>query len=157
LQQLKGHQSWVTSVVFSPDGKQLATASFDNTARLWNATTGELLQQLKGHQSWVNSVVFSPDAKQLATASSDNTARLWNATTGKQLQELKGHQSRVRSVVFSPDGKQLATASISTARIWRVGDMEDMLKIGCDWVRHYLESNPDVEEEDRDLCEGVGK
>ena len=144
-------------VIFSPDGKLLATRD-DDIVRLWDATTGELLQQLKGHQSEVTSVVFSPDGKQVATASWDKTARVWNATTGELLQQLKGHRGSFTGVVFSPDGKQVATASgDNIARIWRVGDMEDMLKISCDWVRGYLESNPDVEEEDRDLCEGVGE
>ncbi len=152
LHELSGHLNQVRSVLFSPDGKQVATASYDKTARVWNASTGELLQELE-HQSSVMSVVFSPDGKQFATAS-DNTAQVWNASTGEQLQELE-HQSLVESVVFSPDGKQLAAASLdSTAQIWRVGDMEDMLAINCDWVRHYLESKPEGDE-DRDLCDGV--
>ena len=154
LHTLKGHERGVLSVVFSPDGKLLATASDDNTARLWDANTGKQLHTLKGHERGVLSVVFSPDGKLLATASLDNTARLWDANTGKQLQELKGHERGVLSVVFSPDGKQIATASWVMARLWQVGDIEDMLAINCDWVHHYLESKPD-NDEDRDLCDGV--
>ncbi len=155
LQILNGHENMVTSVVFSPDGKQLATGSADKTARLWDVATGTLLQTLNGHEEQVWSVVFSPDGKQLATASNDKTARLWDVATGKQLQILNGHEDAVTSVVFSPDGKQLATASADkTARLWRVGDIEDMLAINCDWVRGYLESKPEGDE-DRHLCDGV--
>jgi WD40 repeat protein len=74
--QFKGHQNIVYSVSFSPDGKTIATASGDNTARLWNLK-GELLQEFKGHQGGVWNVSFSPDGQTIATASNDKIARLW--------------------------------------------------------------------------------
>ena len=155
LQILKGHEDLINSVAFSRDGK-VATASFDNTARVWNATTGELLHTLKGHEAEVESVAFSPDGQQLATASKDGTARVWDATTGEPLQILKGHKNEVKSVAFSPDGKRVATVSLdNTARVWRLGDIEDMLAISCDWVRHYLATNPNLEESDRTLCDDI--
>ncbi|MDZ8237649.1 MAG: hypothetical protein RMZ69_10835, partial [Nostoc sp. ChiQUE01a] len=117
--QFQGHQGPVLSVSFSPDGKTIATASNDNTARLWNLQ-GQLLQEFKGHQGYVYSVSFSPDGKTIATASSDKTARLWNLQ-GQLLQEFKGHQGRILSVSFSPDGKTIATASSDkTARLWNL-------------------------------------
>ncbi|MEH2338585.1 nSTAND1 domain-containing NTPase [Nostoc sp.] len=82
--QFQGHQDWVRSVSFSPDGKTIATASDDKIARLWNLQ-GQLLQKLKGHQGTVYSVSFSPDGKTIATASSDKTARLWPVENLNQL------------------------------------------------------------------------
>ncbi|MEH2014569.1 WD40 repeat domain-containing protein, partial [Nostoc sp.] len=111
LNTLEGHSSAVSSVVFSPDGQRLASASGDNTIKLWDAATGKPLQTLSGHSSWVNSVVFSPDGQRLASASDDKTIKLWDAATGKPLQTLSGHSSWVNSVVFSPDGQRLASAS----------------------------------------------
>jgi sugar lactone lactonase YvrE len=117
--RLEGHQGIVNSVSFSPDGKTIATASADGTARLWNLQ-GQLLHELQGHQGGVNSVRFSPDSKTIATTSTDETVRLWNLQ-GQLLHELQGHQEAVLSVSFSPDGKTIATASSDkTARLWNL-------------------------------------
>jgi WD40 repeat protein len=109
------------SVAFSPDSKQLASASSDDTVRLWDSATGTALQTLEGHGDLVWSVAFSLDGKQLASASSDKTVRVWDVATGAALQTLEGHGDWVWSVAFSPDGKQLASASgDKTVRLWDV-------------------------------------
>jgi len=119
LQVLVGHSRSVNQVVFSPDGNLLASASYDNTVRLWGSETGICVATLNGHSSDVNSVAFSPDGKLLASASSDYTVRLWDSTTGICHTTLEGHSDWVRQVAFSPDGKLLASASDdNTVRLW---------------------------------------
>jgi len=117
-QVLKGHSDGVIAVVFSPDGKQLASGSFDETIRIWDIASGATLQVLKGHSSSIDAVAFSPDSNLLASGSY-KSVRVWNTATGATMQVLEGHSDEVSAVAFSSDGKQLASSSEDkTLRIW---------------------------------------
>ena len=128
------HQVWttsrrmegvITSVAFSPDGTRIASGSTDNTVRLWDVATGEVLSTFSGHSSYVYSVAFSPDGTRIASGSLDNTIRLWDVATGEVLSTFSGHSSSVTSVVFSPDGTRIASGSEDrTIRLWDVATGE---------------------------------
>jgi WD40 repeat protein/serine/threonine protein kinase len=105
-----GHTKLVGSVVFSPDGTRLATASEDGTVKVWDAANGRVIRNLEGHKGFVVNVAFSPDGKQLASASFDRTVKLWDVASGRNIRDLDRANS-VGSVAFSPDGTQLATGS----------------------------------------------
>ena len=117
VEQQFSHDGSARVVNFSPNGRTIATAAGDNTARLWNVRSGKEIAIFK-HESSVNAVSFSPNGQTIATASSDGTTRLWNAKSGKELTVFK-HESSVNAVSFSPDGQTIATASSDgTARLW---------------------------------------
>ena len=67
----------IGSVLFSPDGRRVASGSDDKTAKLWNVNTGECVRTLEGHSDWVRSVSFSPDGTRVASGSFDTTVRIW--------------------------------------------------------------------------------
>ena len=133
IQELIGHEKGVISIAFSKDGKYIATASIDNTVRLWkwepngklNDNENNLIQVLRGHTDYVNDVSFSKDGKYIATASSDTTVRLWKKDDNQTLytgeEVLRGHRVWVYGVVFTPDDKQIISASAdTTARVWKL-------------------------------------
>jgi WD40 repeat protein len=114
-----GHQGLVWSVVFSPDGRQLASASEDGTVKVWDVANGREILTLKEHTGQVVSVAFSPDGKRLASASHDRTVKLWDAASGRVIRTFAGHENWVVSVAFSPDGNRLASASHDrTVMLW---------------------------------------
>ena len=119
ISAITGHTERVRSVAYSPDGTRIVTASFDNTARIWDATTGQQVMQLNGHADRLRYAAFSPDGLRVVTASHDKTARIWDAVTGRQIVQLNGHTDAVRSATFSSDGSRVVTGSYDgTARIW---------------------------------------
>ena len=99
---------------------RLATASHDETARVWDAETGAALRVLRGHVGDVYSIAWSPGGRRLATVSVGKTVRVWDAGTGAELHVLSD-ASWVVLIAWSPGGRRLATAyDNSTARVWAV-------------------------------------
>jgi len=106
---LRGHTGEVYCVSYSADGRLLATASQDQTARIWNAATGECLFVLKGHVGDVNSVAFSPTGRFLATAGDDGTVRIWLVADGSLYRKKRWHKGSAFGVAFSHNGAAIAS------------------------------------------------
>lgn len=136
IRTLEGHEGFIRDLVFSPDGRYLASASMDKTVRVWELSTGETLYTLQPEglviylksgpvtnpiRLPVATVAFSPNGENLATGGADRVVRLWDAATGNLLNELKGHRMSITALAYSPDGTRLLSSSLDhTIRAWDI-------------------------------------
>lgn len=136
---------------FSRDGQTLASASDDNTVRLWSLT-GDQLQILR-HSRVVRSVGFSPDGQTVVSGGDDNAITLWNRN-GQLLYRLEGHRAKVTGVLFTDARTLMSVSEDQSVRVQGLEastldafehisslDLEDLISAGCEWVGDYLQTN----------------
>ncbi len=118
--RMLGHQKQVNHVTFSPDTLLIASSSFDNHTKIWNARDGKFINTLRGHVAPVYQCAFSPDSRLLITGSKDTTLKVWDMRTFKLSVDLPGHKDEVFAVDWSPDGQKVGSGGKDKAvRIWR--------------------------------------
>ncbi|MDP3677136.1 MAG: TIR domain-containing protein [Novosphingobium sp.] len=124
---VQGHDRWIFDLAVSPDGKTLATASWDNTVRLWSMPGLRALGRLQEKSGAVGGVAFSPDGRLTASASNDHFVRLWDPRSADEtgsagpLAVLAGHTEVARAIAFSPDGAMLLSGGgDGRIKIWDV-------------------------------------
>jgi WD40 repeat protein len=125
---LHGDTNDISKLVFSPDGRTLASVGVDGTVRLWNTSTRKQLLQLSTGETKILSAAFSPDGRILACGGRQGTISLWDVATGKQLgRPLDTHNDMVSSVAFSPDGRTLASGGgDELVRLWSVRTLKQL-------------------------------
>ncbi|OYD87099.1 serine/threonine protein kinase [Nostoc sp. 'Peltigera membranacea cyanobiont' 213] len=121
LSTLSGHAWAVLTVAFSPDGQILATGSDDNTIKLWEVNTGQLICTLVGHSWSVVAVAFTADGETLLSASCDKTVKLWKVSTAEEIVTLSGHIDSVSAVAVSKVRQLIASGSKDkTIKLWQL-------------------------------------
>jgi WD40 repeat protein len=109
---LTGHADTVSAVAWSPDGRSIASSSFDSTVRVWDVASGRLLQTLREHENKATAVAWSPDGRYLASGAYDGTVKIWDVANGQSVRTIGSDVPF--SLVWSPDGRYLASTAFST-------------------------------------------
>lgn len=127
---LSGHSWGVNAVVITPDGQTLISGSRDQTLKIWQIETGQLLDTLRGHTNWVWSLVLSWDGQTLISGSGDKTIKIWQLENRQLLHTLTSHDDWVWSLALSRDAQTLASGSVDkTIKLWNVatGELQQTL------------------------------
>ncbi|KAF2008717.1 hypothetical protein BU24DRAFT_437817 [Aaosphaeria arxii CBS 175.79] len=130
LQTLEGHSDSVSSVAFSHDSTQLASASGDKTVKIWNASSGACLQTLEGHSNLVSLVAFSHDSTQLASASYDKTVKIWNVNSSANIGTIalsSLETPNTTSTVATPQSPRYKYTALSSDNIWITFNSKNLL------------------------------
>jgi WD40 repeat protein/mono/diheme cytochrome c family protein len=121
LQRFVGHSDAIYCAATTPDGRLLATGSYDRKILLWDISTGEQVRELTGHNGPIYDLDFDVSGQVLATASGDQTVKLWHVASGQRLDTLGQPEGEQRCVRFSPDGQTLvAGGADKQLRKWQV-------------------------------------
>jgi WD40 repeat protein len=131
LLRFTGHDGGVTAVEWSPDGEAIATGSFDATAKIWDAASGEVIRDLypEGHKISVFALSWSPDGDRIATYAMDGTGTVWDARTGEELVTVTGHTHDVWRIQWARKGERIFTCSADdTVRAWDAATGAELLR-----------------------------
>jgi WD40 repeat protein len=135
---LRGHHEWVSSAVFTPDGRGVISGAgnheLTSETKHWAVMTGGA-RELAGHTGSVEAIAFSPDGQQMATGGYDQMIRLWNVTDGyKPICTLPGHDAAIRLLAYSPDGRTLISAGADhIIRFWDCASGSERSRLeGCE-------------------------
>ena len=119
IARMTGHQKLVNHVAFSPDGRYIVSASFDNSIKLWDGRDGKFLATFRGHVASVYQVAWSSDCRLLVSCSKDTTLKVWDVRTRKLSVDLPGHKDEVYTVDWSVDGKRVCSGGKDKmVRLW---------------------------------------
>ncbi|MDP1563828.1 MAG: serine/threonine-protein kinase [Pirellulaceae bacterium] len=113
------HSGAIRALAVSPDGKQLATASWDQTIKIWDVDVAKHVRTIQALSGSLMAVAWSPDGLHLAASGMDFTITVWESATGQLLQKFSGHEFTTRDLSFSPDGRHLASAGADgSVKVW---------------------------------------
>jgi WD40 repeat protein len=118
---------WTDYAMFINDDKQIVSINHENTIKVWDVASGNLMQTFAGHTDWVYGILLSPDGKYLLSGSLDNSIKKWDLNTGKIVQTIEAHKNGITWLASSADGKYFISSSLDkTAKLWSWETMQEI-------------------------------
>jgi WD40 repeat protein len=155
---LEEHKSPVRDVIFNHNSSTIASASDDSTVILWDYPSGKLKHRLSGHSASVKSLSFSPNGEMLASADENGVVKIWSRG-GTMLKSFNQESFAGDNISFNSDGQQIFpwmrdkdNYYYGKPLLWSM-NLDDLLGIGCQKARDYLKNNPNLQKNDRSLCD----
>lgn len=128
LHTITGHADCIYAVEFAPDGKRIATASYDKLIKLWDVESGKEIRTLKDHIDAVNALAFTPDGKRLVSASADRGVKIWDVASGERLYTMSEPTDGLNTLAIDPQGNRVAAGGLDrTIRVWSLGEKSGTL------------------------------
>jgi WD40 repeat protein len=141
LQSVRAHDWWIQDVAFAPDGHAIATASWDKTVKVWDATTIEPLATLNS-PNWVDGIAFSRVGRKLAARVRDRSVVVWNTDNFQQRFQIDSeHSDSNGEIVFSPDGQTLAVIAMNSppAKLYETETGSEIATLsGSEWTSFHF-------------------
>jgi serine/threonine protein kinase len=138
INTLTGHLNSIHTLTFNEDGKILVSGGADQTIKLWDLKTNQLLHTLKGHQSIIETVIFTPDHQFLISGSWDYTIRIWDYKNQVEINQFKEHSGWINCLTISPDGKTLISGGADkTIKVWQLpeGIIKHNIKLESNYIK----------------------
>lgn len=118
---------WTDYAMFINDDKQIVSINHENTIKVWDVASGNLMQTFAGHTDWVYGILLSPDGKYLLSGSLDNSIKKWDLNSGKIVQTIEAHKNGITWLASSADGKYFISSSLDkTAKLWSWETMQEI-------------------------------
>ncbi len=144
VKEMYGHEATVFDIVFSPDGRRIASTGWGGEIRLWHADEGNVALTIQSGQNSISGLDYSSDGRWIASAGRDHSIKVWNGATGRLRHDLRGHTEEARGVAFSPDGSMLASSSADgTVRLWNMTTGEGRVVGEHDGRVYWIDFHPD--------------
>lgn len=137
---LPGHESWVRSFGFTPNGETVITGGWDGRLIWWPAAAEAPQPQrtVEAHDGWIRAVAVSPDGKLLASCGNDLKLKLWNIADGTLVRETLGHERHIYNVAFHPDGQHVVTGDLAGKFVqWNTATGEKVREFAVESISKY--------------------
>ena len=137
VRTLSGHSASVSAIAVTPGSCHVISASWDQTLKVWELSSGREVRTLSGHSDGVYAVAVTADGRYVISGSGDRTLKVWELSSGRAVRTLSGHSAGVNAVAVTADGRQVISGAWDhTLKVWELSSGREVRTLSghSDWV-----------------------